>query len=149
MTQEEYRACNACSSVSKVKGHAIAYGRKCAGNKKDFYMCISRRRKIRENLGLLLNRTGDYLTNIEKTKVFNAAFASVFTYKSRLQEFQVPETCIQVQESLAVCGISLRSIYTNWTCVGLWVVVESEQVSYKLEQRELQVLQLGRDSPVE
>lgn len=79
--------------------------RNVQGNKKGFYRCISSRRKIKENLGLLLNGMGDYLTNIEKTKIFNAAFASVFTDKSSNQEFQVPETCTKVQESLAPSGV--------------------------------------------
>lgn len=37
------------------------------------------------------------MTNIEENKVLNVTFASVFTDKSSLEEFQVPETCIKIQ----------------------------------------------------
>lgn len=89
--------------LAKLKATPFLMARNVQDSKENFYRGTSRRRKIRENLGLLVSGRG-YLTNIEKTKVFNAAFASVFNDKSRLKEFEVPETCIKVQESLALCG---------------------------------------------
>lgn len=51
-----------------------------------------------ENLCLLLNGAGDRMTkDIEKAKVFNVAFTSIFTDKTSLQESQVPESSVKVQ----------------------------------------------------
>ncbi|GAB0206869.1 mitochondrial enolase superfamily member 1 [Grus japonensis] len=62
-------------------------------NKKGFYKYISDKRKARENVGLLLNGAGALVTqDMEKSEVLNAAFASVYSSKTGLQESQVPET---------------------------------------------------------
>ncbi|KAK4810486.1 hypothetical protein QYF61_004266 [Mycteria americana] len=62
-------------------------------NKKGFYKYIGDKKKTRENVGLLLNETGDLVTqDTEKAEVLNAFFASVFTSKTGLQEYQAPET---------------------------------------------------------
>lgn len=45
--------------LAKLKPTPLHMARDVQGNKKDFYSSISSRRKIRENLGLLLNGTGD------------------------------------------------------------------------------------------
>ena len=48
---------------------------------------------MRENVGPLLNGAGALVTqDMEKAEVLNAAFASVFTGKTGLQESQAPET---------------------------------------------------------
>lgn len=63
------------------------------GNKKGLYKYINNRRKTRENVSLPLNGEGDLMTNdTEKTKILNAAFISVFTGKTSIQESQAPET---------------------------------------------------------
>lgn len=63
------------------------------GNKKGLYKYINNRRKTRENVSLPLNGAGDLMTNgMEKTKILNAAFISVFTGKTSIQESQAPET---------------------------------------------------------
>ncbi|KAK4810492.1 hypothetical protein QYF61_004272 [Mycteria americana] len=63
------------------------------GNKKGFCKYIGDKRKTRENVGPLLNGTGDLVTqDMEKADVLNAFFASVFTRKTSLQESHVPET---------------------------------------------------------
>lgn len=54
-------------------------------------MCISCRRKRRENAGLLLNSTRNRVT-MEKSKVSIAFFALVFTAKNCLQESQAVKT---------------------------------------------------------
>ncbi|KAK4807033.1 hypothetical protein QYF61_000362 [Mycteria americana] len=61
-------------------------------NKKGFCKYISGKRKTGENVGPLLNEIGDLVTqDMEKAEVLNAAFASVFTSKTSLQESQAPE----------------------------------------------------------
>lgn len=61
-------------------------------NKKDLYKYARNKRKSRGNVGLLLNGEGALETKrIEKAEVLNAFFASVFTSKASLQEFQAPE----------------------------------------------------------
>lgn len=56
------------------------------GSKNGFYKYISSKRKVRENVSLLLNGAGDLVTkDMEKAKVFNAFFTSVFTGKTGLQ----------------------------------------------------------------
>lgn len=50
-------------------------------------------KETRENMGSLLNRAGDQVTNhTEETKVLNTFFASMFTDKADLQESQAHET---------------------------------------------------------
>ncbi|GAB0186669.1 hypothetical protein GRJ2_001132200 [Grus japonensis] len=59
-------------------------------------LCLSHaagdKRKTRKIMGPLLNETGNLVTqDMEKAEVLNAAFASVFTSKTGLQEPQGPE----------------------------------------------------------
>lgn len=62
------------------------------GNKKCLYKYNSSRRKSTENVGPLLNGTGDLLTkDTEKANLLNGFFASVFIGKVVLQESQVPD----------------------------------------------------------
>ncbi|KAK4831886.1 hypothetical protein QYF61_020033 [Mycteria americana] len=50
------------------------------GNRKDFYICIISKRKMRENVGFLLTRAGELVTkNMGKAEVPNALFTLVFT----------------------------------------------------------------------
>ncbi|KFW09032.1 hypothetical protein N327_00801, partial [Fulmarus glacialis] len=50
------------------------------GNKKSFYRYIGDKRKARENVGPLRNKTGDLVTrDMGKVEVLNDFFASVFT----------------------------------------------------------------------
>ncbi|GAB0204007.1 hypothetical protein GRJ2_002866300 [Grus japonensis] len=84
---------NNCRDVVRKAHLELTLERDIKGNKKGFYTYISSKRKMRENVGLLLNGAGDLVTqDMEKTEVLNAAFASVFTSKTGLQESQVPET---------------------------------------------------------
>lgn len=50
------------------------------------------KRKGRENVGLLPNVSGWHFVYIEKVKVANSFFASVFHVNTDLQEFQALET---------------------------------------------------------
>jgi len=49
-------------------------------NKKDFFKYVNNQRRIRDNIGLLLDEIS-HLTNrdTEKAEMFNAFFASVFS----------------------------------------------------------------------
>ncbi|KAK4832305.1 LOW QUALITY PROTEIN: hypothetical protein QYF61_021704 [Mycteria americana] len=61
------------------------------GNKKGLFKYINRKRKTREKVGLLLNETGDLVTNyMEKAEVLKDFFFSVFTVKMGLHN--APET---------------------------------------------------------
>ena len=56
--------------------------REVKGNKKNFSRYISRKRRSRENMGLVPNGTGDLVTkDMEKVKVLNAFFPLVFTVR--------------------------------------------------------------------
>lgn len=55
-------------------------------NGKGFCKHINSKKKMRENLGSLLNGAGDVVTyDREKAEVFDAFFASVFTGRTGLQ----------------------------------------------------------------
>lgn len=57
--------------------------------KKVLYKYRNNKKKGRESVFSLLNGAGDLLTNgMEKAKVLNACFASVFTGKTCIQEYQ-------------------------------------------------------------
>jgi len=62
-------------------------------NRKGFYRYIGDKRKTKENVGSLLSKMWELVTqNMEKAEVLNAAFAPVFPSKTSLQESRVPET---------------------------------------------------------
>ncbi|KFV11016.1 hypothetical protein N340_00534, partial [Tauraco erythrolophus] len=62
------------------------------GNKKNFYRCVSEKKRFRENVGPLQKETGDLATrDMEKADVLNDFFASVFTGKSSSCTAQVTE----------------------------------------------------------
>lgn len=62
-------------------------------DKKGFCRCTTNKRKNRESLGLLLNGTGDLVTNVmEKAEVLSATFASIFTSNTCFQNSQVLKT---------------------------------------------------------
>ncbi|KAJ7424018.1 rna-directed dna polymerase from mobile element jockey-like [Pitangus sulphuratus] len=83
----------ACSDiVRKAKAYLELNLARDDEDNKGFYKYIGDKRKTRESVGPLLNGTGTLVTqDMEKAEVLNAAFASVFTSKTSLQEFQVPE----------------------------------------------------------
>ncbi|KAK4828527.1 hypothetical protein QYF61_026949 [Mycteria americana] len=60
-------------------------------DKKIFCKCVSDKRKTRENVGPLLKRAGNLVTQ-DMEKVLDPFFASIFTSKPGLQESQAPET---------------------------------------------------------
>lgn len=63
------------------------------GNKIGLRKYINNRRKMRENVGLPLNRAGNLMTNdMEKTKILNALFVSAFTSKISIRKSQAPKT---------------------------------------------------------
>lgn len=63
-------------------------------NKKAFYNNIGLKSKTRENAEPLLNEAGEMMKmDMEKAKVLDNFFISVFTDRICLQEYQDPETC--------------------------------------------------------
>ena len=96
MTQEKCRATipSCRDEVRKTKADPqLKLARDVKSNRKGFYKYINSKRETRENMGLLLNRAREQVTNhTEEAKVLNAFFASVFTDKTDLQESQSPET---------------------------------------------------------
>lgn len=54
-------------------------------------------KKTREKVGLLLTGTRELVTNdLEKSKMLNAAFVSVYTSKNGFQESQAPAARVKV-----------------------------------------------------
>jgi len=94
-TWEEYRnVVRACGDETrKAKAHLeLNLARDVKNNKKSFFNYISRKRKARDNVGLLLNEAGVLVTeDAEKAEVLNAFFASVCSAKTGPQESQAPE----------------------------------------------------------
>jgi len=60
------------------------------GSKKDFYKCISCKRKTKDNTDMLT-------TNPEKPKVLGAFFTLVFTDKTTPHKSHAPQTCEKVR----------------------------------------------------
>lgn len=80
--------------VQKAKAYLEQYlAKDMKGNRKGFCKYINSKRESRENMGSLLNGVREVVTNkMEKAKVLNAFFTSVFNGKTDLQESQNPET---------------------------------------------------------
>jgi len=91
-TSEEYRnVVRACRDATrKAKFHLeLNLARDVKDNKKVFFRYISSKRKIRENVGMLLNKVGALvMEDTEKAELLNACFASVFTAKAGPQASQ-------------------------------------------------------------
>ncbi|GAB0182873.1 mitochondrial enolase superfamily member 1 [Grus japonensis] len=92
---EEYRETvrAAREQVRKAKALIeISLARDVKDNKKSFYRYVSDKRRTRENVGPLQNKTGDLVTQaMEKAEVLNDFFASVFTGKCLSHIAQVAE----------------------------------------------------------
>ncbi|KFV98219.1 hypothetical protein N327_09172, partial [Fulmarus glacialis] len=82
---EEYREIVQAARDQIRKAKALIelnLARDVKGNKKSFYRYVGDKRKTRENVGPLRNKTGDLVTwHMEKAEVLNDFFASVFTSK--------------------------------------------------------------------
>lgn len=86
------------------------------GNKEGFYRHISSRRKLRENMGLLLNEAGDLITkDVEKAKVLFSAFTLVFIGNTCLQESQGKEYLVKE--------------HLNWRYISPWDLMERSHKS--------------------
>jgi len=85
-TWEEYRnVVRACRDAKwKAKAHLeLNLARDVKNNKKGFFNYISSKRKIRDNVGPLLNELGVLVTeDAEKAELPNVFFASVFSAKT-------------------------------------------------------------------
>lgn len=92
VTQEKHRAVVPLGRNEVRKNKADPELKLAKGNRKGVYKYVNSKRETRENMGPLLNRAGDQVTNhTEEAKVLNAFFVSVFTDKTDLQESQAPE----------------------------------------------------------
>ncbi|CAM5122712.1 unnamed protein product [Eretmochelys imbricata] len=85
MAREEYkniaRACR--NEIRRAKSHLeLQLARDVKSNKKGFFRYVGNKKKAQESVGPLLNEGGNLVTeDVEKAKVLNAFFASVFTNK--------------------------------------------------------------------
>lgn len=83
VTQVKYRvAVWSCrGKFRKAKANLeLNLARVVKSNKNGLYKCINSKRKTEENIGPLLNGTGDLVTKeVENTEVLNAFFDSAFT----------------------------------------------------------------------
>ena len=87
--------CLSRDGVRKAKTH-LNLPRHLKGNK-CFYRYISSKRKVRKNVGLLLNGAGELMTkDVEKAKILNAFLDSVFIGKTGFQESEISETSEKV-----------------------------------------------------
>ncbi|GAB0189136.1 mitochondrial enolase superfamily member 1 [Grus japonensis] len=90
---EEYRETvrAARDQVRKAKALIeISLARDVKDNKKSFYRYVGDKRTTRDNVGPFQNEMGDLVTqDMEKAKVLNDFFASVFTGKSLSHTAQV------------------------------------------------------------
>lgn len=94
MPQEEYRASvSPCrDGVRKVKAdlELLQGAGDVKENKKGFHKYINSKRKTKQNMSLLLNKTREL--GIKKAKVLNTLFDSVLINKYSLKETQASET---------------------------------------------------------
>ncbi|CAM4628179.1 unnamed protein product [Lepidochelys olivacea] len=85
MTRDEYKnSARGCrSEIRKAKSHLeLQLARDVKSNKKSFFRYVSKKKKVKESVGPLLNEGGNLVTkDVEKANVFSAFFASVFTNK--------------------------------------------------------------------
>lgn len=107
--------------VRNVKAHLeLNLVSNVKGNKKSFSRCISKKRKTRENMGLVLNGAGDLVTkDREKVKVLNTFF--LFFFFSVRPDFSNsrPLKPEGISREMKTClhwrRIGLGSIEANWT----------------------------------
>ncbi|GAB0209623.1 mitochondrial enolase superfamily member 1 [Grus japonensis] len=92
---EEYRETVRAARDQVRKAKALIelnLARDVKGSRKSFYMYISDKRKMRENVRILQNNAGDLVTwDMEKPEVLDEIFASVFTGKCSSHTAQVIE----------------------------------------------------------
>ncbi|CAM4534308.1 unnamed protein product [Caretta caretta] len=85
MTRDEYKniARARRSEIRKAKSNLeLQLARDVKSNKKGFFRYVGNKKKVKESVGPLLNEGGNLVTeDVEKAKVLNAFFASVFTNK--------------------------------------------------------------------
>jgi len=83
--------CRSRDGVRKVKTY-LNLPRHLKGNE-HFYRYTSSKRKVRKNVGFLLNGAGELVAkDIEKAKIFSAFLNSVCTGKTSFQESVISET---------------------------------------------------------
>lgn len=90
------------------------------GSNKGFYRYLNSKRKTRENVGPLLNGARELVINdMEKAKVLNAAFVSVFTSKNSFQESQATEARgkLWCKEDLHLVEENQVREQLNWTYI--------------------------------
>ncbi|KAK4826439.1 hypothetical protein QYF61_009136, partial [Mycteria americana] len=87
--------------VRKAKAHLkLNLERDVKGKVKSFSRYTNSKRKMRENVGPLLNGRRDLVTkDMEKAEVLNAFLASVFTGKICFRESQVPERPVEEDQA--------------------------------------------------
>lgn len=89
-TWKDYRnIVRVCRDITmKIKAHPeLSLVRAIKDNKKDFYKYISSKRKIKENMGSLINQTGVLVME----DLLNAIFASVSTAEASPQTLEIRE----------------------------------------------------------
>ena len=80
------------------------------GKKNSFCKYISGKRKIRENVVLLLNGAGALLTeDIEKTEILKAFFTSILTSRISLQKSKDAEAREKIWSKKTYCCKRIRS----------------------------------------
>ncbi|GAB0185839.1 hypothetical protein GRJ2_001049200 [Grus japonensis] len=90
------------------------------GNKKGLYKDINNTRKTRKNVGLPLNGAEDLMTNdMEKAEVLNDFFVSVFTGKTSIHEYRVPETGGKIWSEVVLSLYSALVTHLE-CCVQFW-----------------------------
>lgn len=95
--------------VGNVSG--VESGKKYEGQQEKILQIINSKRKIKENMGPLLNGAGATVTeDTEEPEVLNAFFASVFTGKPDFQKYQIPDTRGRVWSKDYLPSVRIRRI---------------------------------------